>query len=189
MLALIGFHYYSRQPFDAATQDSVHLTPEKPKYPGGLWHIEGTGSEQIVATGLYHENITDSELSFRVIVDEPDYEQNDRLDVTAMYGLERHALLVQPLGAATAIDGRCLVFPNTLQHKIEPFELGDPTMPGLRKIPAFFLVDPTKTIPSTSVIPPQQKERLQELMNPLTEGTTVPFDAVKDQLAELPGGE
>ncbi|TMW69410.1 hypothetical protein Poli38472_001566 [Pythium oligandrum] len=139
----------------------IHLTPEKPSYPGGSWHIEGTDAEQIVATGLYYfasENITESKLSFCVIVREPEYEQGDDLGMAAMYGLEHDELLMQSLGAATAVEDRCLVFPNTLQHKVEPFELADKSKPGVRKILAFFLVDPNKKIQSTSVIPPQQKE-------------------------------
>ncbi|TMW58050.1 hypothetical protein Poli38472_013524 [Pythium oligandrum] len=108
----------------------IHLTPGKPKYTGGSWHIEGTGSEEIVATGLYYfgcENITDSKLSFRVLTEIPEQAQGDHLGMAAMHGLEDEELLAQNLGAATSIENRCLVFPNTLQHKVEPFEVADPT--------------------------------------------------------------
>ncbi|GLD97142.1 hypothetical protein PINS_up005825 [Pythium insidiosum] len=143
----------------------IHLTPDKPVYPGGSWHIEGTDTENIVATGIYYfgcENITESKLSFRVIVTPPEYEQNDHWGLATKYGLENDQPLVQSLGAATAVDGRCIVFPNTLQHKVEPFQLEDPSKPGVRKILAFFLVNPSKKIPSTSVIPPQQEDWLVE---------------------------
>ncbi|KAJ0391550.1 hypothetical protein P43SY_011830 [Pythium insidiosum] len=143
----------------------IHLTPENPVYPGGSWHIEGTETENIVATGIYYfgcENITESKLSFRVIVHQPPYDQNDDMGVATTYGLENEDALIQNLGAATAIENRCIVFPNTLQHKVEPFKLADPTKPGVRKILAFFIVDPSKKIPSTSVIPPQQQDWLQE---------------------------
>ncbi|KAJ0398564.1 hypothetical protein ATCC90586_010360 [Pythium insidiosum] len=143
----------------------IHLTPENPVYPGGSWHIEGTETESIVATGIYYfgcENITESKLSFRVIVHQPPYDQNDDMGVATTYGLENEDALIQNLGAATAIENRCIVFPNTLQHKVEPFKLADPTKPGVRKILAFFIVDPSKKIPSTSVIPPQQQDWLQE---------------------------
>ncbi|TMW58048.1 hypothetical protein Poli38472_013522 [Pythium oligandrum] len=166
----------------------IHLTPEKPQYPGGSWHIEGSDSENIVATGLYYfgcDNITESKLSFRVIVQEPDEVDKDTLSMAAMYGLRRDEMLVQSLGAATAIEDRCLVFPNTLQHKVEPFELADPTKPGVRKILAFFLVDPTKTIPSTSVIPPQQEEWLQRLVAPMLEAKGLPVAAMEEQLTHL----
>lgn len=47
---------------------NIHLTPEKPDYDGGSWHIEGALNEHICATALYYydcENVTDSYLSFR----------------------------------------------------------------------------------------------------------------------------
>lgn len=48
---------------------SVELTPEKPEYPAGTWHVEGLLNERICATALYYldsENITESSLSFRM---------------------------------------------------------------------------------------------------------------------------
>ncbi|KAH9264714.1 hypothetical protein BASA83_011817 [Batrachochytrium salamandrivorans] len=33
---------------------SIHLTPDKPRYNGGSWRIEGTTNESIVATCLYY---------------------------------------------------------------------------------------------------------------------------------------
>ncbi|KAJ2827573.1 hypothetical protein IWW50_001820, partial [Coemansia erecta] len=36
--------------------------------------------------------------------------------------------------------------------------LADPTKPGHRKIMAFFFIDPTSRIPSTELVPPQQRE-------------------------------
>lgn len=47
---------------------NIHLTPEKPGYEGGSWHIEGALNEHICATALYYydeENICDSYLAFR----------------------------------------------------------------------------------------------------------------------------
>ncbi|KAJ0400178.1 hypothetical protein ATCC90586_000785 [Pythium insidiosum] len=143
----------------------IHLTPENPTYPGGAWHIEGTETENIVATGIYYfgsENITESKLSFRVVVKAPEYAQSDYMGVATTYGLENENALMQSLGAATAIEDRCIVFPNTFQHKVEPFELADPSRPGVRKILAFFVVDPSQKILSTSVIPPQQADWLKE---------------------------
>lgn len=48
------------------------LTPEKPDYNGGSWHIEGQLNERICASVLYYydsENITESFLAFRQKVD------------------------------------------------------------------------------------------------------------------------
>uniref|UniRef100_K3W8K3 DUF4246 domain-containing protein n=1 Tax=Globisporangium ultimum (strain ATCC 200006 / CBS 805.95 / DAOM BR144) TaxID=431595 RepID=K3W8K3_GLOUD len=52
------------------------------------------------------------------------------------------------------------------RHKVEPFELNDPMVPGAHKILAFFLVDPEKTIPSTSVIPPQKQHWIDAVQEP-----------------------
>ncbi|KAG8900473.1 hypothetical protein FRB99_006027, partial [Tulasnella sp. 403] len=54
-------------------------------------------------------------------------------------------------------ENRCIAFPNVYQHRVSPFKLIDPMKPGHRKIVALFLVNPTRTIPSTSHIPPQQQ--------------------------------
>jgi Protein of unknown function (DUF4246)/Domain of unknown function DUF4246, N-terminal len=138
---------------------TIHLTPDKPSYPGGGWHVEGMMNERIVSTGIYYwdsENITDSRLSFRVAVNEPEYEQNDREGVREVYGLGDEDALNQVLGSAETRAGRVLAFPNILQHRVDPFRLADPSRPGHRKILAFFLVDPSVTITSTSDVPPQQ---------------------------------
>nr|WBO80084.1 DUF4246 domain-containing protein [Streptomyces sp. SBE_14.2] len=138
---------------------TIHLTPEKPEYPGGSWHVEGMLNERIVSTALYYwdnENITDSRLSFRTALDDPEYEQSDDNGVREAYGLEDEDALNQLLGSTSTPQGRCLAFPNILQHQVSPFRLTDPTRPGHRKILAFFLLDPSRKIVSTSDVPPQQ---------------------------------
>ncbi|MGW8763555.1 DUF4246 domain-containing protein [Streptomyces sp. NPDC055815] len=138
---------------------TIHLTPEKPEYAGGSWHVEGMLNERIVSTGIYYwdsENITESRLSFRTALDDPEYEQNDNEGVREVYGLEDEDALNQLLGSASTPEGRCLAFPNVLQHRVGSFRLADPTRPGHRKILAFFLVDPSEAIVSTSDVPPQQ---------------------------------
>ncbi len=138
---------------------TIHLTPGKPAYPGGSWHVEGMMNERIVSTGIYYwdsENITDSRLSFRVAVGEPEYEQDDRKGVREVYGLADEDALNQVLGSAETRAGRALAFPNILQHHVDPLRLTDPSRPGHRKILVFFLVDPSVTIISTSDVPPQQ---------------------------------
>ncbi|GAB2872826.1 hypothetical protein GCM10022245_04590 [Streptomyces mayteni] len=138
---------------------TIHLTPDKPEYPGGSWHVEGMMNERIVSTGIYYwdsENITESQLSFRAALDDPSYEQNDDDGLREVYGLEDEDALNQVLGSTLTPAGRCLAFPNILQHRVGSFRLTDPTRPGYRKILAFFLVDPSKRITSTSDVPPQQ---------------------------------
>ncbi|MET9536280.1 DUF4246 domain-containing protein [Streptomyces sp. NPDC006553] len=138
---------------------TIHLTPEKPEYAGGSWHVEGMMNERIVSTGIYYwdsENITESRLSFRAALDDPEYEQNDDNGMRDVYGLEDEDALNQVLGSASTPAGRCLAFPNILQHRVGSFRLTDPTRAGHRKILAFFLVDPSEKIVSTSDVPPQQ---------------------------------
>ncbi|MFE6036626.1 DUF4246 domain-containing protein [Streptomyces sp. NPDC056452] len=138
---------------------TIHLTPDKPEYTGGSWHVEGMLNERIVSTGIYYwdsENITESRLGFRAALDDPNYEQNDDNGLREVYGLEDEDALNQRLGSASTPAGRCLAFPNILQHRVGSFRLTDATRPGYRKILAFFLVDPSERIVSTSDVPPQQ---------------------------------
>ncbi|OMH83985.1 hypothetical protein AX774_g2501 [Zancudomyces culisetae] len=84
---------------------NICLTPEKPTYKGGVWHIEGMLNEDIVSTGIYYyyqENITESRLNFRKTAREPYYEQNDKRGVRLEYGLEDEEALNQFLGGVDA---------------------------------------------------------------------------------------
>ncbi|MFD4321173.1 DUF4246 domain-containing protein [Streptomyces sp. NPDC058548] len=158
---------------------TIHLTPEKPEYAGGSWHVEGMLNERIVSTGIYYwdsENITESRLSFRAALDDPEYEQNDDNGLRDVYGLEDEDALNQILGSASTPAGRCLAFPNVLQHRVGSFRLTDPTRAGHRKILAFFLVDPSERIVSTSDVPPQQ---------PWSDTSTMTLDQAKDFREQL----
>ncbi|MFE4047854.1 DUF4246 domain-containing protein [Streptomyces sp. YIM B13518] len=158
---------------------TLHLTPDRPEYAGGSWHVEGMLNERIVSTGIYYwdsENITESRLGFRTALEDPDYEQNDDKGMREVYGLEDEDALNQPLGSAATPAGRCLAFPNVLQHRVGSFRLVDPTRPGHRKILAFFLVDPSERIVSTSDVPPQQ---------PWSDTSTMTLEQAKDYREQL----
>lgn len=158
---------------------TIHLTPDKPEYQGGSWHVEGMMNERIVSTGIYYwdsENITESRLSFRAALDDPDYEQNDDNGLREVYGLEDEDALNQVLGSASTPAGRCLAFPNVLQHRVGSFRLADATRPGHRKILAFFLVDPSERIVSTSDVPPQQ---------PWSDTSTMTLEQAKEYREQL----
>ncbi|KAG9028510.1 hypothetical protein FS837_003857, partial [Tulasnella sp. UAMH 9824] len=146
---------------------NIHLTPEKPEFPGGSWHVEGMANERVVASGLYYydcENITDSQLSFRVGVnlDDTKYEVGDDKGILLTWGMKRGEPNNQVVGAVKTFPNRCIAFPNIYQHKVSSFKLVDPTKPGHRKMVALFLVDPESRIPSTSDIPPQQSHWTRE---------------------------
>ncbi|KIO15428.1 hypothetical protein M407DRAFT_34999, partial [Tulasnella calospora MUT 4182] len=146
---------------------NIHLTPEDPAYFGGSWHVEGMANERIVASGIYYydcENITESELAFRVAVnfEGAAYEQSDSEGISLVWGLESDEPSNQEVGAVKTSANRCIAFPNIYQHQVSSFKLADPTKPGHRKIVALFLVDPEDRIPSTSDIPPQQSHWTRE---------------------------
>ncbi len=152
---------------------NIVLTPEKPQYPGGAWHVEGMLNEQIVATGLYYyacENITESRLAFRTQVgSDPDgmdmeYEQNDNRGYRSVFGFANEDMMNQELGHIVAVEDKCVAFPNLWQHCVQPFELADPSKPGVRKILCFFLVDPFRRVHSTSDVPPQQRSWYEDAM-------------------------
>ncbi|KAJ3550096.1 hypothetical protein NMY22_g630 [Coprinellus aureogranulatus] len=134
---------------------NIELTPEKPDYKGGTWHVEGKmvsvvlepcdfklpadgrllKNEAICASAIYYyssENISTSSLSFSYQCKEP--------------------------GSVETREGRLITFPNLMLHQVQPFKLADPTKPGHRKILALFLVDPSISIISTADVPPQRRD-------------------------------
>ncbi|KAL0573732.1 hypothetical protein V5O48_008228 [Marasmius crinis-equi] len=153
---------------------NIELSPEsgKTSYEGGTWHVEGQLNEHICASAIYYydqSNITESRLAFRQLTDrepshEKDYEQGDYSGLETLYGIEQYGPCLQNLGSVVTREGRLLVFPNVLQHQVQPFKLTDPTKPGYRKILALFLVDPYIRTLSTANVPPQQREWWAEVV-------------------------
>ncbi|KAF5859558.1 hypothetical protein ETB97_002733 [Aspergillus alliaceus] len=146
---------------------NIELTPDKPLYDGGSWHIEGQMNEHICATGIYYysnENITQSSISFRQRAEFDNfrvrYGQDQFKFLEVVYGFpetrgNQEGPLTQELGSVTCDEGRLWTFPNILQHRVSPFGLADKTKPGYRKILALFLVAPQIRTISTANIPPQ----------------------------------
>ncbi|KAF8816713.1 hypothetical protein BYT27DRAFT_7229884 [Phlegmacium glaucopus] len=134
---------------------NIELTPDKPNYDGGSWHIEGHMNEHIVATALYYysnDNITSSSLSFRQQCDgdevfDMDYEQDRHEWLDVVFGYRQNGPRVQDVGSVDTPEGRLLTFPNVLQHRVGSFKLVDPTKPGHRKI-----------VISTAHVPCQRKD-------------------------------
>ncbi|KAF2867921.1 hypothetical protein BDV95DRAFT_610358 [Massariosphaeria phaeospora] len=147
---------------------SIELTPEKPEFPAGGWHVEGQMNEQICATALYYvdsENISPSSLSFRMqtsayTYDEYSVGQNNYSWMEQIYGtdLGLSGSCLQNYGNVETRQGRLLAFPNVFQHRVSPFRLTDPTKPGHRRFIALWLVVPTLRIISTANVPPQQQD-------------------------------
>ncbi|KAH1546324.1 hypothetical protein LV164_007421 [Aspergillus fumigatus] len=154
---------------------NIELTPEKPEYEGGSWHVEGQLNEHICASAIYYydsQNITDSRLAFRQRADTEEvsyisYDQSRHEFLHEIFGLDNEAgwnegNVTQFLGGVDTRQGRLLTFPNSLQHQVSPFALADRSKPGHRKILAFFLVDPHLSIISSANVPPQQEDWWKE---------------------------
>ncbi|KAJ6634204.1 hypothetical protein Bhyg_17384, partial [Pseudolycoriella hygida] len=132
----------------------IYLTPDNPEFSDDQWHFEGTANERIVASAIYFyssENITESRINFRKATCKSDVAKK----AGGLYDFEDD--FHQYAGSIITQQGRCIAFPNTLQQMIVPFGLEDSTRNGHSKILAFFLVDPTVEIMSTSNVPPQQE--------------------------------
>ncbi|KAI1875747.1 uncharacterized protein JN550_002033 [Neoarthrinium moseri] len=148
---------------------SIELTPEKTSYAGGNWHIEGMLNEHIVATAIYYydvENVSESRISFRNEAGMDDenlqYEQDVHGPLIEIFDVEGNSLRDEPalqtLGSVSTPQGRLIAFPNTLQHKVEPFQLVDKTKAGHRRFLVLWLVDPHYRVASTRNVPPQQHD-------------------------------
>lgn len=141
---------------------NIELTPEKPEYKGGSWHVEGTINEDIVATVLYYydmDNIEESRLSFKYAFEDPHYDQGDECYCEDFYGIKNEDNMTRMIGNVVAQKGRITVFTNSFQHHVDAFKLKDATKPGYRKILCFFLVDPYNTeVKATDVVPFQNEK-------------------------------
>ncbi|KAH7128294.1 hypothetical protein B0J11DRAFT_266921 [Dendryphion nanum] len=151
---------------------SIELTPEKPEFAAGGWHVEGMMNEHICATSLYYldcENVTSSRLSFRMQTSadlSQDYiykiGQDSYYWMESVYGTNlgsgNGGSCLQNYGNVETKQGRLLAFPNLFHHRVSGFRLADPSKPGHRRFIALWLVDPTKRIISTANVPPQQMD-------------------------------
>ncbi|KAJ2452443.1 hypothetical protein GGF42_004031 [Coemansia sp. RSA 2424] len=148
---------------------SIELTPKVSIYGGMDWSIAGLYNERIIATGVFFYdvvNISQRSLQFREALcswgreeHQPEIELLPKAyGITLDDIMSGDRLISQELGPVDIKNGRCVVFPNILQHKIPELELVDKTKPGHCKILTFYFVDPATRIPSTEIVPPQQQE-------------------------------
>jgi hypothetical protein len=106
---------------------SIELTPDKPDFPVGGWHVEGQLNEHICGTALYYldsENITSSNLSFRVqtdsyLSDDSQWQvgQDCYKWMNTNYGTDfgvTNGVCLQNYGSVETPEGRLLCFPNVL---------------------------------------------------------------------------
>lgn len=150
---------------------SIELTPDKPEYGGGNWHLEGKLNEHIVATSIYYydvDNISESRIRFRQDSDldfmEVEYSADDHGPIEDAYGVRdlHNGDAIQETGSIVTRQDRLLVFPNIVQHRVEPFGLKDRSKPGHRRFLVIWLVDPHHRVISTRNVAPQQHEWWKE---------------------------
>ncbi|KAF4436606.1 hypothetical protein FACUT_6201 [Fusarium acutatum] len=100
---------------------NIHLTPEKPIYNGGSWHVEGQLNEHICTTALFYhdsDNITESRLFFHTHADRDNlrdrlsYSQGDHHGIEAIFAIRAKGDKMQDLGSVMTPEGRALFFPN-----------------------------------------------------------------------------
>ncbi|KAJ2461057.1 hypothetical protein GGF42_000441 [Coemansia sp. RSA 2424] len=148
---------------------SIELTSKMPIYGGIDWSLTGLGNERIIATGIFFydvANISQGSLQFREAFCSWDFraEQFDIELVRIAYNIKLDYARIgrrpisQELGPVEIKDGRCVVFPSILQHRMPELELVDKGKPGHCKMLTFYFVDPSTRIPSTEIVPPQQQE-------------------------------
>ncbi|KAJ2461535.1 hypothetical protein GGF42_000124 [Coemansia sp. RSA 2424] len=148
---------------------SIELTSKMPIYGGIDWSLAGLGNERIIATGIFFydvANVSRRSLQFREALCSWDFraEQLDIELVYKAYGMtldrmgRRWHHISQELGPVEIKNGRCVVFPSIIQHKMPELKLVDRTKPGHCKMLTFYFVDPSTHIPSTEIVPPQQQE-------------------------------
>ncbi|KAJ1672158.1 hypothetical protein GGF38_000254 [Coemansia sp. RSA 25] len=148
---------------------SIELTSKRPIYGGKDWSVAGLGNERIIATGIFFYdvvNVSQRSLQFRESLCSYDFhaEQFDGYSVVKAYGIELSRpidegnLISQEIGDVDIKNGRCVVFPSIIQHKMPELKLADRTKPGHCKMLTFYFVDPSTRIPSTEIVPPQQQE-------------------------------
>ncbi|KAJ3076540.1 hypothetical protein HDU98_002530 [Podochytrium sp. JEL0797] len=171
---------------------NILLTPERPTFNGGSWHLEGMENEAIAATGILYydvDNITSSRLAFRHVYDTDDgmsfeYEQGDFAGLEKVFGFsndhDEFSANVAVTGKIEAKPNRCIVFPNFLHHKVEAFELADKSRAGSRKILAFFVVHPEHRILSSKDVAKQQTDWVaNELFVAVFRALNVPVEIVR----------
>ncbi|GFP59158.1 hypothetical protein TASIC1_0012016100 [Trichoderma asperellum] len=164
---------------------SIELTPEKPHFPTGSWHVEGQTNEKICATALFYldsENVTDSHLSFRMqtssyLRDDISTGQDQYNYLERVYGTglgQYQASCLQTYGDVKTPQGRLLAFPNVL--------LKDATKPGHRRFLALWLVDPHERVVSTANVPPQQRDWWTDGQNEVPESLMTAEEAQEHRL-------
>jgi hypothetical protein len=158
------------------------------------WQLDGDNHEHMVAVG-YHvlraRNITPARLSFRAFAHSADSGLGSQEDEFLAYGERTSAFhrgrygrqFLQSWGSLALHEGRSIVVPSLLTHRLEPFRLLDGSSPegGELTFATFYLVDPTiESIVSTRTVRPAQWQQtrrfVQANVDMLCRGKAIPHE-------------
>ncbi|KAJ2811003.1 hypothetical protein H4S07_002336 [Coemansia furcata] len=147
---------------------NIELLSKKYVYGGKGWSVAGLDNEHIIATGIFFYevvNIAQCSLEFREPLNAHHAmsSENEFHAIGIAYGIDadlsgRTARFSQELGNVDIKDGLCIVFPNIYQYKMPRIRQDIASTPGHCKMLMFYFVDPTTRIPSTEIVPPQQRD-------------------------------
>ncbi|KAJ2048652.1 hypothetical protein GGH13_009027, partial [Coemansia sp. S155-1] len=172
------------------------LTPEAHSYSSKDWNVMGLANERIIATGMFFYNVANiapCSLTFCEVLRAKHY-PSDSFEYYAMcfanglnieYGDGAHDVS-QELGDVDIYEEQCVVFPNTIQYQMPELALEDATKPGHCKMLTFYFVDPSTRIPSTEIVPPQQKDWWTEDIlssEPFRSLPLLVMDGIMDQIS------
>ncbi|KAL3665158.1 hypothetical protein V7S43_009787 [Phytophthora oleae] len=172
------------------------------------WQQDGDNHEHIVAVGYYVvkcRNITPPKLVFRAFAHcsktPEDAGFNSQEDTflafgertSAFYGGRYGRQFLQPWGSLTLHEGRSIVVPSFLVHRVELFKLSDISDPegGELTIATFYLVDPSdKPIVSARTVRPEEWQQTQSFVRAnvdMLRCCSIPFfpDEIADRIVSF----
>ncbi|KAI9505557.1 hypothetical protein GGI26_002589 [Coemansia sp. RSA 1358] len=163
---------------------NMYLTPESPVIAKHEDHSTRNDNDKIVATAIYFydvENITDAEIGFK---DPINAGCKDNEFVYSCYTYATFPRIYEDVidagwcykysqcsGKIEIKSGRWVCFPSSYLHYLTSMKLANSSKPGHVKMMVFHFVNPVVRIPSTSIVPPQQREWWEDklLANPCLE--------------------
>lgn len=160
---------------------TIHLTSARPKFVGQhsrAWQVDGDSNERLVAIGFHVlelENVSTPEISFRAFAHKPldisepvpsatsSHTKDELLEygekIAGYHDGSYGRTFLQPWGSMALLPDRSFAVPAFLAHRLEPFELLDPSLNGRLTLVTLFLVDPTHAIASTTSLRLGQHDR------------------------------
>ncbi|KAJ2413987.1 hypothetical protein GGI10_002693 [Coemansia sp. RSA 2530] len=174
---------------------NIELPSKKSVYGSKGWRVAGLDNKCIIVAGIFFynvDNITQCSLEFCKSINALHKARTENQYHAYLYAYDvkgypmgKPACISQELGSVDIEDGLCVVFPNTYQYKMSRIARGIASKPGHCKMLTFYYVDPSKRIPSTKIVPPQQKDWWMEQVlasKPLCNLPLLVVDGIMDRV-------